>query len=271
MKEFYTVGEVAKLFNVSADTLRFYDRENIIKPWLVGENGYRYYSKAQFEMLSTIFLLAGVKTPLSEIKKIIHRKDTHLIEKELENCLLRIDRQIGELNQMKQSLELLASTIKDGCTGDEITEVRIPEIYMLLKEFSETDELDINEIIEANRQTESSWVSHAGVVSTADAKDILGGNYHKYKAYGYMSEFPCDTKRKDLLKVLKNTLFVCGNVKVTTVEHLEVDAVYEKMTAYIKARGYTLSGDVIERNIFDMYGETGRDMTIYFRIYMPVR
>lgn len=31
MKEFYTIGEVSKIFKVSTDTLRFYDKINLIK------------------------------------------------------------------------------------------------------------------------------------------------------------------------------------------------------------------------------------------------
>ncbi len=271
MKEFYTVGEVAGLFNVSTDTLRYYDKMNIIKPWMTGENGYRYYSKAQFEMLSTVFMLSRIKTPLKEIRKIIRQEDTLLIEKSLDGCIGRIDSEIRELSRIRESIKLLENTVRNGCSGEDITEIIIPRLYLLLKEYdSDTDELDLGEIFAANRQTDPGWTAYAGIVSTASKEDILTGNFHKYNTYGYMSEFPCKTKRKDLLEVLENTHFVCCNVCVKTVEHSEVDSVYRKMLAYIKEKNYALSGDVIERNIFDTYGRSEKDLTIYFRIYMPV-
>jgi DNA-binding transcriptional MerR regulator len=83
MKEFYTVGEVSKIFNVSTDALRFYDRINLIKPWKTGENGYRYYSKAQFEKISTIILLRSIGTPIQKLYQILNYQDASGIECEL--------------------------------------------------------------------------------------------------------------------------------------------------------------------------------------------
>ena len=43
MKDYYTIGETAKLLGVSTQTLRYYDRENILKPVLINDQtGYRY-------------------------------------------------------------------------------------------------------------------------------------------------------------------------------------------------------------------------------------
>ncbi len=39
----YTVGELAKMAGVSARTLRYYDREGLLKPSAVTEAGYRLY------------------------------------------------------------------------------------------------------------------------------------------------------------------------------------------------------------------------------------
>ena len=49
MKEFYTIGEISKIFNIPSATLRYYDSIGLLCPWEIGENNYRYYSKAQFE------------------------------------------------------------------------------------------------------------------------------------------------------------------------------------------------------------------------------
>ncbi len=70
MQQYYTIGEVARIFDLSIDTLRFYDKEDIIKPYTVGDNQYRYYHVRQFEMLSTINLLKGLGMSLKEIRKL---------------------------------------------------------------------------------------------------------------------------------------------------------------------------------------------------------
>ena len=51
----YRIGEVAKLFRLSAGSLRHYETMGILPPAYVDpESGYRYYSTQQFECLNTI-------------------------------------------------------------------------------------------------------------------------------------------------------------------------------------------------------------------------
>ena len=54
-KELYTVSEFAKLRNLTAETLRHYDRIGLLKPaYIDPETNYRYYSIFQYEKLGTI-------------------------------------------------------------------------------------------------------------------------------------------------------------------------------------------------------------------------
>ena len=51
MKWIMTVGQMSKLFNITAETLRHYDRIGLLKPIVDEENGYRYYSIKEMEKL----------------------------------------------------------------------------------------------------------------------------------------------------------------------------------------------------------------------------
>ena len=52
MATLFTVGEMAKLSNISKQTLIFYDRKGVFSPNYVDpDNGYRYYSADQLELL----------------------------------------------------------------------------------------------------------------------------------------------------------------------------------------------------------------------------
>ncbi len=74
MKDHYTIGETAKLLGVSTQTLRYYDRENIIKPdYINEETGYRYYSYKQFHLIDRIRYLQGFGLSLEEIGTIIRK------------------------------------------------------------------------------------------------------------------------------------------------------------------------------------------------------
>ena len=51
MKNFYSIGEVAKILNISTSKLRYYDKNDIISLEIRKENGYRYYSEKQIVLL----------------------------------------------------------------------------------------------------------------------------------------------------------------------------------------------------------------------------
>lgn len=72
MKELYSIGETAKLFNISVQTLRFYEKMGLIAPEYVNpKTGYRYYSRRQFHYFDRIQYLKGLGITLGEIKDIL--------------------------------------------------------------------------------------------------------------------------------------------------------------------------------------------------------
>ena len=66
-----TVGQMSKLFNITAETLRHYDRIGLLNPIVNEENGYRYYSIKEMEKLDLILDAKYLEIPLSNIKDVI--------------------------------------------------------------------------------------------------------------------------------------------------------------------------------------------------------
>ena len=53
----YKVGEIAKFYGVSVDTVRFYDRKGVLRPEKKTDNNYRSYNKEEFITMDYICLL----------------------------------------------------------------------------------------------------------------------------------------------------------------------------------------------------------------------
>ncbi len=71
-----TIGAFAKLCNVTAKTLRYYDDAGILKAaWVNETNGYRYYSLEQQEVLQEIQSLKRLGFSLREIKALLLMND----------------------------------------------------------------------------------------------------------------------------------------------------------------------------------------------------
>ena len=65
---YYTSGEFAKMAYISVRTIRFYDKQNILKPSFVNDSGARFYSDAYFARLQQILLLKYLGFSLEEIR-----------------------------------------------------------------------------------------------------------------------------------------------------------------------------------------------------------
>jgi len=67
-----TIGQMAKLNNISTQTLRYYDQIGLLKPRFYDEdNKYRYYSIKQCAVLDAIIHMQSLKLSLSQIKDFL--------------------------------------------------------------------------------------------------------------------------------------------------------------------------------------------------------
>ena len=268
MKEFYTIGEVSRIFNIPTPTLRYYDSIKLLSPWMKGENNYRYYSKAQFEIISMIIFMRSIGTPIKRLTEILNDKGAEGVQSELNRCKAEIDSRISELELLKSKINVFDRNISETCYDFEIRLVSLPKMYMMSKPFGEEDELDIEEILNVSL-SDSKWANTAGLISTITPENLLKGRFHDYEKYGYLSELPFASSNK-YTEVLPAGKYVCGSMRVNSVEHFEADDTYKKMLSFIKKQGLKISGPAIERNILDLYCKNRFNPTMFFKIYIPV-
>ena len=67
----YTIRELAGLAGVSTRTLRWYDRQGLLKPHRIGENGYRYYTSAEADRLQHILFYRALGVELAQIRTLL--------------------------------------------------------------------------------------------------------------------------------------------------------------------------------------------------------
>ncbi|MBU5438091.1 MerR family transcriptional regulator [Tissierella sp. MSJ-40] len=106
MSKYFSIGEVASLYNLSVQTLRHYDKLGLLKPSLVKDSGYRYYSLEQFYKLDLIRFYKKLGLSLLEIKELISNKVTiNDVVELLEAQEDEIDNQIKMLQKQKKSIK----------------------------------------------------------------------------------------------------------------------------------------------------------------------
>ena len=98
-----TIKEVEELTGLTRSNIRFYEKENLIKPSRNDKNGYRDYSERDIEYIKKIAYLRTLEISIEDIRNFISNKVslTEIIEKQTAT----IQTQIEGLNKAKTMCE----------------------------------------------------------------------------------------------------------------------------------------------------------------------
>lgn len=103
------IGDFSKLSNTSIRMLRYYDEQDVLKPYYVDDNQYRYYKAAQLEIVHKIQKLKSFGFTITQIKKML--AEPEIVNEELRKTRIKaIELEIQQLELAKK--ELLEYTIK---------------------------------------------------------------------------------------------------------------------------------------------------------------
>lgn len=101
-----TIGQMAKLNNITEQALRYYDKIKLFEPEIINnENGYRYYSIEQSAYLDMIQYMKSLGLELKEIKKYLEANNPLLIKNILEQKNTQLSDKIKELQYQKRAIE----------------------------------------------------------------------------------------------------------------------------------------------------------------------
>lgn len=129
----YTTGEFAEKAHVTIRTIRYYDKQDILKPAFWTESGARRYTDADFAKLQQIMLFKYLGFSLDEIREMtIASKDpANLVEslriqkkliqeriEQMEAMTTAIDRTVGQLKRIKRTRETVPSSSDDSADRD---------------------------------------------------------------------------------------------------------------------------------------------------------
>ena len=113
MEWMMTVGQISKLFNITSESLRHYDRIGLLKPMIDENNGYRYYSIKEMEKLDLILYAKYLEIPLSNIKEAISNDSVEDYIELIELQEKTIDEKINHLLKIKEQAKEKKTILKE--------------------------------------------------------------------------------------------------------------------------------------------------------------
>lgn len=106
LEGYYSSGQFAKMAQVSVRTIRFYDKQNILKPSYVTPAGARFYTDSDFVKLQQILLLKYLGFSLDDIKGMtIDAIDSHFLKNSLEMQKKLVKDKIEQMQLVEDAID----------------------------------------------------------------------------------------------------------------------------------------------------------------------
>lgn len=115
MKQYYKIGEIAKLYQIGPDSLRYYEKLGILTPKR-GTNDYRMYSLDDLWRLNVIRDLRRIDFPMEKIKDYLNNRSVKTTRELLVEELSMVNEKIKDLTILREDVEERLHTLDDAVT-----------------------------------------------------------------------------------------------------------------------------------------------------------
>lgn len=254
MGKYFTVGEFAKLYggDFSKQTLIFYDKIGLLKPEYIDENnGYRYYSGRQLEVLDTIFILKEIGVPLEEMKHYLNDKNPQKALEVLREKKIQLDKSIKQKMQIKKRLDVKLEQLQMAANfenADNINYNRQKKKYLYYIDvkppYSAFDiDIAIREMFEKVNREKIEYNYQIGTIVPL-AKLKSGEFLQAYRSYTVIDK----NLKSENTMVYKEGLYATFYHRGA---YAKAGETYEKALKKIAEDGYEIIGDSFEECIID--------------------
>lgn len=246
-KEYYKIGEIANLYGIGTDSLRYYEEIGILKP-ARDENGYRMYNIGDIRTLNILRELRVIGFSMGEIKDHLAdfnlQKTLDLFQAEIE----AIDKKTAELAALRKHLAERIGEIDQHRSAEpaSIPEVRsLParKILRLSENVYRDEDLDfVIKKLQKEHEDQLYIIGNGSIGSTMPLAEIQAGKY------GHFTSVFCTTEKDDFDAVLPAGQYLCLTVKGS---YRNIPAAWKDLFAYAAVRQLNPIGDPMELYIID--------------------
>ena len=252
VKELYTISEIANLFHISTQTLRYYDKIGLLNPEAVNpETNYRQYEQGQIARLAMIIELKQMGFSLLEIRKYCNVKRLDELEHLLGDKRRELKGRIEELISVEQQAEFYLKMIRltREKHQDHILEISyLPRrhAYFIPVSFGIQD-LDqyiamvYKSYMRSGQRKETSRKGH--VILSIDEESLRNQKFRTYSGIGLLTDSCVEGK---------NSLLIQEGLYATAAhigEYYTISNTYRKLCSYIRENHYEIAGSSLETSV----------------------
>lgn len=256
MKDYLSITEMAKLRDLTTETLRHYDRIGLFKPEYVDPvTNYRYYSSAQFEILGTIKELRQLGMSLDDIAEYFNDRNLEKSTRILKEQHELLKKEIKEKTALEKTLRRKLSFINK---INSIQKVGVPTFKELPQRFMITHGKlykDGRQIVTGQTELEKYLSVKAPVLATDrmayyTTENIFAVPYNR--DFGLAPMIFCNPE--EIIKSIEINLIPSGRYACIYYNGFirPDNDNFEKLKKFILDNGCTVSGNIYIQHIIDV-------------------
>ncbi|WP_234122939.1 MerR family transcriptional regulator [Clostridium hydrogenum] len=249
------ISEVKALTGLTKKALNYYEENELIKPAVSEENGYRNYSDKDVEVLTQISTLRRFGLSIKEIKAALESSEAFL--KIVTEYTDKLTKQINEMEKYKSVLSSCVNDLKVGNTD-------VKKVTEEMNKLSKALEMD-------QKEREGFMIN--------EFERIFPGIYGKVLSFCFNSFLTeaIDSKEKenawiDLVKALDNTPNLNIPEKLESsvdMDEEEWKTIKNRMTENLKNDNYEYKSESVSMMSFDMSEEEQRQFEVFCTYIKP--
>jgi transcriptional regulatory protein len=253
-QEFYSIGQVSKIANLSTKALRYYDKIGLIQPDRVEDNQYRFYSMPTLLSVPVIKYYKQMGFTLEEMRSLIEGSTYNVLEKAFSEKIKQIKIEERELfikyKSVKDWYELILEA--DGVIENNITNVFVK--FQNTEEFTFIDQ-------EFNYNYNSSIVNIEFTNFVEGKGTAVTGPVMIYFP-SYKDKINNATKNVKIVQRTfesvgeENSIKLGGNMVISCYHigsHESINQTYDKIIKWAKDWNYKLGDYCVERYVTDYW------------------
>ena len=250
MKGYFKIGEIAKLYGIGTDTVRYYEELGLIHPSR-DDNGYRLYHIEEIWRMNVIRDLRSLGFSLEHIR-------LYLEERSVESTLTLLEKELEEIQRRYAQLERLENNVHKRIKSIEAAREKtigivekktfpLRHCHEIRQSFTQDGEMDmlIKKLFN-HLDNRLHIIGNTHIGCTMNPQAVLKGNFHQYDSVFVLDEPGYKT----------NNTFSQGDY-LTLRYHGDTnqkgDVFVPKLFQYAKDHNLTLTGEIVELILIDIH------------------
>ena len=269
-----TIGQMAELNQISSQTLRLYDREDLLKPDIIdSRTGYRYYHITQSAKLDMIQYMKSYGMTLKQIARQLSEKNPDAIKSFLRRQFKVIEEKQTALKRSRKAVERTLENYdrsetlpRNGLVFFEYIPERVIYSHFSDKNFFEQDYPGYEMILREFKHhlicknIDLTYFCNVGTIMRKE--QLLSGRFKTNEFFLFADR---ESSLPDL-EIVPASTYCCA----CSEDFYAENELARKLLEQIADRGFTVSGDYICEVIIDFPVFSSDRRNMFYKIQIPV-